>query len=937
MLCGSLQTGPTGKSSAGAWLLSIFGLAGSPKMYYDHSSMNASSRFAVTGLLCLSVCSLAGAQVAPSPWRKEAAGVGATTRVLIIGAHPDDEDNALIAWLSLGRHIETAYLSLTRGENGANASGREREALLGMVRTAELIAERKRDRAHQYFTRAYDFGFAKNDSVALAAWPHDSLLVDVMTVMRGFRPHVVISLFTPDSAERDGQHQVTGLLAREAVRLAGDTIRFPSARTSLLGAWKVGQFYQLADSTSVAALRINVGELDRDRGRSYAELGAEIRLLQRTQPRGPSPRIGAQYRFVRRETLGAESASGDAARNPADTSLFAGTDTGWTRFASVPVTTTARSSIDSLTAALHGTPISLVETSRDSAVARLARIVRNASRARSALGCNEPAALNCPSTLGDLAISLSTTRDRASRALLDASGIVIDVTADRETVAVGDSATVSAAVYNGGTRSVTVTRVSIDGPKTKGFAESDSTIVMPDSVARWNGFVGMLSVTYPWWLTGGLLSGSWLYDVILPRGSAVNEQLLAGEDRILPTSAFVTLQIAGAEVSTRVGPIVARGDVSLRGDDRRPLAGVQRLSVLLPRGKEYAPAATAFERLYRVQVSSALTQPDTVIVTMDLPPGIKTDSATRSVVLPPFASRTLFFRARGRWPIGEFPITASVTEATRAQAARQRPSTGTTSTSPRINTGVTTVNTGFISFEYPHIPAQRYPRTATDSVQAVDLRLPAKLRVAIIRTSRDDELESRIVELGVQAYTIDASAIGITDLSFYTAMLIAPGAYAEIDALSTNAPAVRRFAEHGGTVVVLRGRDELLGAGVLPYSVAFGTPKPITVLDPRRPVHLSNPRSAVLDWPNRITPSDFFDWTGVRARELPGSFDSHYHWAIEMDDDNGQPTEAAILSARVGNGIFIYSGLALDEQLSAANPGAARLLVNLLSAGSRKP
>jgi hypothetical protein len=56
-----------------------------------------------------------------------------------------------------------------------------------------------------------------------------------------------------------------------------------------------------------------------------------------------------------------------------------------------------------------------------------------------------------------------------------------------------------------------------------------------------------------------------------------------------------------------------------------------------------------------------------------------------------------------------------------------------------------------------------------------------------------------------------------------------------------------------------------------------------------------------------------------------------------MDDDNGQPTEAAILSARVGTGMFIYSGLALDEQLLGANPGAARLLVNLLSAGSRRP
>ena len=56
-----------------------------------------------------------------------------------------------------------------------------------------------------------------------------------------------------------------------------------------------------------------------------------------------------------------------------------------------------------------------------------------------------------------------------------------------------------------------------------------------------------------------------------------------------------------------------------------------------------------------------------------------------------------------------------------------------------------------------------------------------------------------------------------------------------------------------------------------------------------------------------------------------------------MNDDGDQPTDFAILSARVGKGVFIYTGLSFDEQLSAANPGAARLLVNLLSAASRGP
>ena len=99
------------------------------------------------------VLSLAAVPAEAQPWRESAARLGgATARVLLIGTRPEDEDNALIAWLSLGRHVETAYLSLTRGESGKNLIGTgERQATLAVVRTAELLAERQQDGARQYF------------------------------------------------------------------------------------------------------------------------------------------------------------------------------------------------------------------------------------------------------------------------------------------------------------------------------------------------------------------------------------------------------------------------------------------------------------------------------------------------------------------------------------------------------------------------------------------------------------------------------------------------------------------------------------------------------------------------------------------------------------------------------------------------------------------
>ena len=97
--------------------------------------------------------------------------------VMMIAAHPDDENTALLAYLARGRHVRTAYLSLTRGEGGQNLIGSEQSDELGIIRTEELQAARKIDGAEQYFTRAIDFGFTKTAEETLGTkWPREKVL-----------------------------------------------------------------------------------------------------------------------------------------------------------------------------------------------------------------------------------------------------------------------------------------------------------------------------------------------------------------------------------------------------------------------------------------------------------------------------------------------------------------------------------------------------------------------------------------------------------------------------------------------------------------------------------------------------------------------------------------------------------------------------------------
>src|SRR5690606_34037734 len=148
-------------------------------------------------------------------------------RVLLIGAHPDDEDTELLTILSRGMGVRPAYLSLTRGEGGQNLIGEELGAARGVVRSSELVAARSIDGGEQYFTRAFEFGFSKTPDEAFRFWPRDPPLKDVGRVVRRCRPQGSVLVFSVPRRAGHGNLQGAGILAREPFDLAGEAGRFP--------------------------------------------------------------------------------------------------------------------------------------------------------------------------------------------------------------------------------------------------------------------------------------------------------------------------------------------------------------------------------------------------------------------------------------------------------------------------------------------------------------------------------------------------------------------------------------------------------------------------------------------------------------------------------------------------------------------------------------
>ena len=235
--------------------------------------------------------------------------------VLYIAAHPDDENNSFLPYLTKQRMFRTAYLSLTRGDGGQNLIGKEQGVELGMIRTQELLAARRIDGAEQYFSSAYEFGFSKSSEEALRIWDHEKVLSDAVLVIRKFQPDIIITRFPRDARAGHGHHSASAIIANEAYIAAADPTRFPEQFKLGLVPWKAKRIlwntfnFGSVNTTNDKQLKLEVGAYNAVLGKSYGEIGAEARTMHKSQGEGRPRRRGPLYEYF--ELTGGDTASND--------------------------------------------------------------------------------------------------------------------------------------------------------------------------------------------------------------------------------------------------------------------------------------------------------------------------------------------------------------------------------------------------------------------------------------------------------------------------------------------------------------------------------------------------------------------------------------------------------------------------------------------------
>jgi LmbE family N-acetylglucosaminyl deacetylase len=246
--------------------------------------------------------------------------------VLYIAAHPDDENNAFLPYLTKERKYRTAYLSLTRGDGGQNLIGKEQGIELGLIRTQELLAARMQDGAEQYFSTAYEFGYSKSAKEALAIWDHQKVLSDVVWVIRKFQPDIIITRFPGDVRAGHGHHAASSIIAQEAYTAAADPNMFPEHFKFGVQPWKAKRIlwntfnFGTVNTTNENQMKIEVGGYNPIIGKSYGEIGAEARTMHKSQGEGRPRRRGSYFEFF-------QHLNGDTAKMD----IMDGVNTSWSR------------------------------------------------------------------------------------------------------------------------------------------------------------------------------------------------------------------------------------------------------------------------------------------------------------------------------------------------------------------------------------------------------------------------------------------------------------------------------------------------------------------------------------------------------------------------------------------------------------------------------
>ena len=886
-----------------------------------------------------------------------------TASVMMIVAHPDDEDGALLTYLSRGLGVRTILLTLTRGEGGQNAMSADADDALGLIRTSELLKASEYYGAKQLWGTEADFGFSKTQEESFAKWGHDRVLYDAVLAVRRERPQVIVSTFVGGITDGHGHHQVSGEIAQEVFKAAADPKVFPEQLKDGLQPWQplavysmtpfariedgkmfdyatgkwaparfknyvTGEWSEGAPSIDVT---IQVGGLDPVLGRSYVQIARQGWGEQKSQNGGGNPTLSG----LAASNYHLWAVAPEAAAKPGTIS----TNDDLFHNSKVNIDTSV-AGLDSLgksnlpewlTTSLRQIDASLAkfETERQgqsvvSAAHKLAPIYRKALELRKQI---DASGLNGGTTNGLHSLHLEL---KGKSSLL----FEIDAKIDEFQAAFKELLGLDLAAF----RTNSANQQS-GGPFRGASAEEASQNVIPGEK-----FLVRVHATQA--TTETRLNSVWLASRSGDSWKA--ENTTAAIDSTAPFADNI-FRVQAAEDAEPTQPYFTRPSIEQPYNDLTHPEW--RLRSFAPYPLE-AWAEFTFDGL-PIRVGQ-------VVQTLQRVPGV--GGVYEPLVVTPAIGVRMEPEAR-ILPLDGSALPVRVTVHTQAAAegtvSLELPAGWTSQpaemefhrgaagdTEPLLfsvmpnnaESGAYAINaiahsdgrdykTGWQSIGYPGLRPYNQYKLAELKTRKVDTKLAAGLRIGYVMGTGDLVPEA-IEGLGGTAHLLTASELASGDLSAWNVIVIGIRAYSARPELSAVQPRLDEFVRRGGTLIVQYQTGNF--PAPFPLSLARMAER---VVDETAPVKLLDPAHPLLRWPNVISAADFDGWVEERGHSFLDSWDAHYTALTETADPGQDAQRGGLLVAHPGKGTYIYVAYALYRQLPELVPGAYRLLANLLSAG----
>ncbi|HVT96501.1 MAG TPA: hypothetical protein VHE33_03285, partial [Acidobacteriaceae bacterium] len=242
-------------------------------------------------------------------------------------------------------------------------------------------------------------------------------------------------------------------------------------------------------------------------------------------------------------------------------------------------------------------------------------------------------------------------------------------------------------------------------------------------------------------------------------------------------------------------------------------------------------------------------------------------------------------------------------------------------------TGNFSFREGLTTVGYPGLRPYYLYRPATYRLRAVDVKVPASLRVGYIMGTGDD-VPDALREMGIEPHLLTPIDLAQGDLSAYDTILIGIRAYSSRPDLEAATHRLFDYVRSGGNLIVQYQSNQFPA----PYTLALGR-NPEKVVDENAPVTLLDPNAAIFSSPNHITSADFDGWIEERGHSFLASWSAEYTPLTEVHDPGQDPQKGGLLETHYGKGTYFYLAYAVYRQLPEAVPGAYRLLANLVAAG----